>query len=284
MSKIGLVLGGGGVKGWCHMGTIKAICELGIQLDYIGGTSSGAIAAACYAMTKDYEKTLAYFTQIMSTLRKPVKLRFMTWPTISLFTAKKGTRELQKVFTGTRIQDLVIPYFCISSNLSTLEENCHIQGLVWERVRASLSLPGLAPPMVLDNEMHLDGGLVNNLPVDRMRKLLGTNSKIIAVSVSGNKPDPKPAKPYKFPPIMTNHRLIKYYLGLKEYHFPKFSSLLIKSMLLGAAYKEIEMCREADYLISPNLQDYNMIGITEQEEQELMLIGYNQTKAALCEK
>lgn len=271
---VGLVLGGGGVKGWAHFGVIKALKELSIPIDMIGGSSSGAIAAACYAASENEQEAMDRFVHVMKHIRSPMKIKNLTWPIISLFSGKTGTNAIKKVFETKCIEDLLIPFFCISANLSNREETVHLKGVLWERIRASIAIPGILPPVVLDHMIHVDGGVVNNLPVDRMRLLLGKNSKIISVTLNKTQQVEK----YSFPPILTPLEMFKYKIGWsqKKYKFPTFSNCFLQALLMGSLAKELRNRQESDILIAPDASGYNMLGISELEEQQLMQLGYNE--------
>lgn len=271
--QIGLVLGGGGVKGWVHFGAIKALQDLDIPIDMIGGSSSGAIAAACFSFSKNYNEALINFTKIMKTIRKPFKISNLTYPTISIFSGKSGTIAMQEVFKNTRIEDLLLPFFCISSNLTENKETVHVSGEIWEALRASVAIPGMLPPVIIDGLIHADGGLINNLPVDQMKLLLGEESKIIAVSVGRKKYQTN----YKFPSILTISDILKYKMGLAKYQFPSFGDFFLNSLLAGSTAKEINSCEVASLLITPDTAKFKMVGIKKFEEKKLLKIGYKAT-------
>lgn len=273
-NEIGLVLSGGAVKGWVHMGVLKALRKLDIPIDMIGGTSSGALAGACFALDNDLVNALERFTEIMSNLRNPLKWYNFTWPTIALFSSKRGTLAIQDIFSQN-FEELLTPFYCLSANLSTYKEAVHNRGILWESLRASIALPGLMPPMVLDEQLHVDGGIINNLPVDVMRGFLGVSSKIIAVSLGGNN---SKIRKCTFPPYITNFDLIKYRLSFnKNFTFPRLSNFMMSAFLMGAASKEIEARGLADIVIRPDVSKFNMVGITTKQEQELIELGYVQT-------
>lgn len=181
---IGLVFGGGGGKGWACLGALKAIIESNIPIDAIGGTSVGALVAAAYAIHLDYDGTYRDFKRYVESATKPFTLKNLTWPIISFISAKKPTLLLKKVVKKLKIEDLWLPLFAISCNLNTGKEIVHRQHYFWEALRSSTAIPGIIPPMVIDGQMHVDGGIVNNLPVDTMRAMLGNESTIISVSLT----------------------------------------------------------------------------------------------------
>ncbi|PHH58084.1 patatin-like phospholipase family protein [Coxiella burnetii] len=179
-----LVLGGGGARGFSHFGTLKALRENNIPIDAIGGTSVGSVVAACYAMTQDCNETMKLLQDLKRAAKHSFSLRNLTWPFISLFSSHPLTTLLMSTFGSTRIEDLWIPFFAIFANLVDKDEFVQKRGLLWEAVRSSSSLPGIYPPIVKKGKLLLDGGLINNLPVDTMREMIGNDHKIVASQLS----------------------------------------------------------------------------------------------------
>jgi NTE family protein/lysophospholipid hydrolase len=176
---VGVVLGGGGARGMAHIGAIRAIQELGIPIDLIGGTSSGAIIAGAVAKGLDHE-------EMIETARRHIEggsLLDFTLPFVSLVSGRRISRALQRTFEDLMIEDLWLSYFCVSSNLSRARMMVHRRGHLRKAIRASVSLPGILPPVLHDRELLVDGGLMNRLPVDVMRGLCN-GGRVLAVNVS----------------------------------------------------------------------------------------------------
>src|SRR5258708_8636020 len=104
-------------------------------------------------------------------------------PLIALFRGARVSALLQNHFGGVRIEDLPKPYFCVSSDLATGRDFVHRTGLLWRALRASVALPGILPPVTENGHLLVDGGVMNNLPVDVMAQ--EARGPIIAVDVSG---------------------------------------------------------------------------------------------------
>lgn len=171
-----LVLSGGGVRGFAHIGVLRALTEARIPIDFVGGTSVGAGIAAFCAMRYPADR-------IRETLRPFLRdATDLTLPMLALSSGKKATQALQKMFGSPRIEDLWLSYFAISADLQRAEEYVHRHGPVWQAVRASTSLPGIYPPVPLDGRYLIDGGVLNNLPVDVMAGILP--GRILEVDVS----------------------------------------------------------------------------------------------------
>jgi NTE family protein len=165
---VGLVLSGGGARGFAHIGVVKALREARVPIDLVGGTSMGGILGAgvaqCWSVEELKERFHAAFVEA-----KP--LRDYTLPFVSLVSGRKVSRLLRKDCGDIHIEDLPLTFFCVSSNLTTGHCMVHRSGLLWLWLRASVAIPGVLPPVVHRGEVLVDGGTMNNLPVDAMREL-----------------------------------------------------------------------------------------------------------------
>jgi len=178
---VGLVLAGGGARGFAHIGAIRAIRERGIQIDHVGGTSMGAIIAAFVAMGMNDDEVEETSRHVFL-IERP--MRDYTIPLLSLIKGRRIDRLLKKYTSEREIPDLWLNYFCVSASLTTNQQVIHEEGELWRAIRASVSLPGILPPTVRDGELLVDGGLVNNLPVDvMMAKGVG---RTIALDLQGD--------------------------------------------------------------------------------------------------
>lgn len=276
----GLVLGGGGGKGWVSIGVLKALMESEIPIDLIGGTSIGSFVASCYSLNSSFHQIASYFKGVMEITSEPFALRNLTWPIISLLSGKNQNEFVTKFCRNKQIEDTWIPYFAISCNLNTGKEIIHRQGSLFEAIWSSSALPGLVPPMLINGELHVDGGLINNLPVDIMRSMLGKKAKIIAVSLSDVGED---KKKYNFPLVLPLRAglLYKLKLGYKDYQFPPFFNNFLNALLVGASAREKSNRLIADILVSPNLTKYKTFDPNLLEAEEMIDIGYQETKKML---
>ena len=111
---LGLVLGGGGTRGWAEVGAIRALIEKDIMIDAVGGTSIGAILSAACALYTSYEEIYATTKKVMDTVSKATSLRQLTWPTISIFSGKPIEEKIAETCEQMLIEDLELPFFCIS--------------------------------------------------------------------------------------------------------------------------------------------------------------------------
>jgi NTE family protein len=162
---VGLVLSGGGARGFAHLGVIRALREERIPIDFLGGASIGSIIAAGVAMGwDDDEMELRYRRSFVAT--NPVN--DYTFPLVALTRGRKVSRLLQREYGEVRIEDLRRPYFCISANLTSGRALEHREGILWQALRASVAIPGVMPPVVRGDDVLVDGAAINNLPVDVM--------------------------------------------------------------------------------------------------------------------
>jgi NTE family protein len=175
----GLVLGGGGARGLAHIGVLRALEEAAIPIDRIGGTSAGANFAAMHALGWGWERILA---ETRRTFVDGGSLQDYTLPLHSLLRGERYRRIGEDLYGDRRIEDLRIPFFCVSTNLTRGEAFVHRSGLVRRGLRASMTVPGVAPAVFEGREVLVDGGVINNLPVDIMRG--SGRGAVIAVNVS----------------------------------------------------------------------------------------------------
>ena len=178
---VGLVLGGGGPRGFAHLGVMQALDEVGVPIDAVGGTSIGSIMGALCALGWDSDtRVRAAITAFCETKA----LVGFTLPLVSLSSSRKLTGLLRSAtYLGdTEIEDLWLPWFGVSADLSTAQAIVHRRGSLWRAVRASISLPGILPPVYESRHLLVDGGIVNNLPADVMHAQLG-GGRIIAVDL-----------------------------------------------------------------------------------------------------
>ncbi|KAL0276282.1 UNVERIFIED_CONTAM: hypothetical protein PYX00_003887 [Menopon gallinae] len=171
-TSVGLVLGGGGARGAAHIGMIKAIQEAGIPIDMVGGVSIGSFVGGLWAM----EKNMTTVTQKAREWSKKMtqwyrQILDLTYPVTSIFTGKDFNHTIYSTFGDIHIEDLWIPYFNVTTDITASASRVHKHGNVWRYIRASMSLSGYMPPICdpADGHLLLDGGYVNNLPADVMR-------------------------------------------------------------------------------------------------------------------
>ena len=178
---IGLALGGGAAKGIAHIGVIKALEKAGIGIDYISGTSMGALVGGYYAVTKD----ICGLEKLMLNIRKKdifslndiIKKR-----SGAFFRGDNIAEKLKEELGNIKIEDCKIPFVAIATNVKNGDEVLLKSGNLVDAIRASIAVPIIFSPVEIDGKLLMDGGLVNPVPADAVRDL-GAEF-VVAVDVS----------------------------------------------------------------------------------------------------
>ena len=166
---LGIVLSGGGARGFAHLGVMRAMAAAHLPIDAIGATSIGAIVGAGWAAGWSYEELIERFRRSFVDSNP---LGDYTLPFVSLVAGRRVSKRLRTEFGDLHIEDLPLPYVCVSANLTTGQVAVHRRGRLWLWLRASAAIPGVLPPVVTGQQMYVDGATINNLPVDVMRETL----------------------------------------------------------------------------------------------------------------
>ena len=243
---VGIVLGGGGARGFAHIGVIQALQEAGVPIDAIGGTSMGAVLAAQCAAGAD-PAAMRTINRDHWIRRNPLKDK--TLPVVALLAGRRLEWMVHDMFGDLRIEDLWTPFFCVSADLTRAEMRLHTRGSLAPAVRASMSLPGIAIPVHEAGSMLVDGGLMNNVPADVMRDFCG---KVVAVDVSPAK-DLVITAPY--PAAASGWRLL---WGRKASNLPTIGAILMRSVLLGSSRHQATIARNADLFLHPPVETFGM--------------------------
>ena len=190
----GLVLGGGGARGFAHIGLIRALDELGIPVDLCGGSSMGAMIAALRA---NGLSAVEIVREMRASFVEHNFLNDYTLPRVALIRGQRFLRRMHEVFGDQRIEDLPVPYFCVSTNLTKGTCEVHRSGSLATWVSTSMAVPGVAPPVAWRGDFLADGAVINSLPTDVMREMgrgpvigssVSTEGMIAAPGIEG--PDP----------------------------------------------------------------------------------------------
>ncbi|WP_374471890.1 patatin-like phospholipase family protein [Phenylobacterium sp.] len=179
---VGLVLSGGGARAYAHVGAIRALRERGVPIDYVGGVSMGAIIAAGVAMGWDDTEL---HRRIQEAFVTSSPLDDIALPILAMTRGEKVGHRLAEHFGDTQIADLWLPFFCLSSNLTTGTYHLHRRGLLRKALRATISLPGVLPPATEGDHVLVDGAVLKNFPADVMRA--AQPGPIIGVDVTGGR-------------------------------------------------------------------------------------------------
>ena len=191
----GLVLGGGGARGFAHIGLIRALDELGIEIDLAGGSSMGALIAALRANGL----SAAQISQEMrATFIDRNFLNDYMIPRVALIRGRRFLKRLRALFGDLHIEHMPMPYFCVSTNLSLGRVEVHRDGELATWIATSMAVPGVAPPVAWNGHLLSDGSVINALPVDVMAALgrgpiiasnVSTDGVIAAPGIKGPEPE-----------------------------------------------------------------------------------------------
>uniref|UniRef100_A0A5F9D1V1 lysophospholipase n=1 Tax=Oryctolagus cuniculus TaxID=9986 RepID=A0A5F9D1V1_RABIT len=171
---IALVLGGGGARGCAQVGIVRALAECGIPVDMVGGTSIGAFMGALYSEERSYSQMRIRAKQWAEDRTSIVKTVLdLTYPITSMFSGAGFNSSICSIFKDRQIEDLWLPYFAVTTDITASAMRVHTDGSLWRYVRASMSLSGYMPPLCDPKDGHLlmDGGYINNLPADVARSM-----------------------------------------------------------------------------------------------------------------
>ena len=179
--RIGLALGAGVARGWAHIGVIRALKKLGIEPDIVTGTSVGALVGGCYLA--GHLDTLEEWTRNLSRM-KIVSYLDLRVRSGGLISGGRLVAEMNKHMGDKRIEDLPMPFAAIATDLVTGHEVWLRTGPLVESLRASFSLPGVFPPICIDQRWLVDGALVDPVPVSACRALGA--EMVIAVNLNAD--------------------------------------------------------------------------------------------------
>jgi NTE family protein len=263
----GLVLGGGGAKGYAHIGVVKALQEKGIEIDFLGGTSAGAIYGISMSFSDfDFEK-IERITQ--NAVNSKLTSNDISIPLISILSGNKVKRFVIKLFQDYTLEDIWVNSYCVSTNFSRASTKIHEKGPIWKQVMASMAIPGVFPPVVIDQYLHVDGAVMDNLPIEPMYRY--PISKIIAVSLSG-----LPDRKVEYENTPGNWSLLwDKFSGKKKYRLPNVGSLIINSLMLNSHQKQEVTKSKVSHYFELNLKGVGLLD--ERKWKEILHKGYDQT-------
>jgi len=177
--KVALVLSGGGARGIAHIGVIEELEKQGYEITSIAGTSMGSVIGGVYALGKmDVLKDWAYTLD----RRKVFSLVDFTLNKHGMVRGDKVFKKMKKLIPDKNIEDLPIPYVAVATDMIKKEEVLFREGSIYEAIRASVSIPTVFTPVKSDHKLMVDGGVLNNIPIDHIERTKG--DMLIAVNVN----------------------------------------------------------------------------------------------------
>jgi predicted acylesterase/phospholipase RssA/CRP-like cAMP-binding protein len=269
---VGVVLGGGGARGFAHIGVLRALGEAGVPIDFIGGTSMGASMAAQHAMGWDAERMLRANREAWIDLRPHKEY---TLPLLSILKGRKAGLMGRMLYGDVLIEDLWTPYYCVSTNLTLAEQRVHRLGSLRIAATASASLPAVVTPVVDNGELLVDGAILNNLPVDVMREVGA--GVVLAVDVSTDEELTYGDEAFPTPWALLRDRLLR----RPRRAVPTLGEVLLRCTMLGSVNRGAATRGLANFYLRPPLELFGLMEFTALDRAAA--VGYTYTLEKLEE-
>lgn len=238
-SAVGVVLSGGGARAYAHIGALKALREAGTPIDFIGGASMGAVIGAGPALGWSDDELELHIRKAF-VLSDP--LADIAPPIIAMTHARKVKTLMKEAFGDVQMEDMLLPFFAVSTNLTSGKLEVHREGMLRHALRASISIPGVMPPVVMNGQVLVDGAVLRNFPSDVMRRL--NSGPVVGVDVSMTRGvDPETLEN---PPSWW-----RWILSGAWKHGPPIVSILMRSATLSSEAERMQARAETDLLILP---------------------------------
>jgi NTE family protein len=267
---MGLVLSGGGARGFAQIGIVHALREGGQQIDCVGGTSIGAIIGAGVACDWSGEEMYYNYRRAFVDGRP---LRDYTFPFVSLTRGRRVARLLREAFGERDISDLPLPFYAVTANLTAGTAQVHRRGPLWLWLRAASAIPGVLPPVFHRGEVFVDGAVIDNLPVDPMREL-GIGD-ITAVDIGAD--DVLRAQVEEFA-LPSSFRLLMQRLSGRPLR-PSILNILLRAGMVNAETASLQRRAQASLLLTPPMQG---VGLLEWDAYDRAIqMGYRYAREVL---
>ncbi len=185
--KVSLVLSGGGARGIAHIGVIEELEKQGFEIDAVAGTSMGALIGGVFALGKMKE-----FKEWLYTLDrlKTFNLVDFTLSTQGLVKGEKVLQKMKDFIPDANIEDLPVYYRAIATDIKNSEEVVFSKGSVYQAIRASMAIPTVFTPVKMEDRLLIDGGVINNLPINHAKRT--PDNILVAINVNADKPVVRP--------------------------------------------------------------------------------------------
>lgn len=266
---VGVVLGGGGARGFAHIGALRALQECGVPIDLVGGNSMGALIGAQFASDVPLEEILE------RTQRFALGGEHPTLPFISLLGGRRIERDLRRLFENTTISNLWRPYFAAACNLTHGCTTVQDSGPLWRAVLASNSPAGLLPPVLHEGQLLVDGAILDNVPVGAMRMRLGTpnerrrgNGTVIAIDVDVREDLCVDPALIRLSPLQS----IKHYFSPRSAPLPGIGDILYRASHIGSLHQRGQTIALADHYLEPPVSGFALMDY--RRAAEIVDVGY----------
>ena len=235
---VGIAFGGGGARGFAHLGVLERLLHYGVPLDYIAACSSGIIAPGMHLIGKSFAESEEIFLEIQR--------HIVQWslPRTSIFSNKGLKRMLREQCGDLRFEDLATPFAMVAIDLATRAGVLLDRGLLWQAALASVALPGIFPPVMVGEHILMDAGMHDPVPIRLVRKM---GADILLASELGGQEPPslESATPWLEEALRSQPQ--------KRSRSPHIVDLLLRTYDLAMATIGMHSIREADIVIRPTL-------------------------------
>jgi NTE family protein/lysophospholipid hydrolase len=272
---VGVVLGGGGARGFAHLGVLRALGEAGIPIDLMGGNSMGALIGSQWALGYSLEDIQRRVLAFAANGERP------TLPVVSLLSGRRMEQGLRRLCDNAQVDGLWTPFFTAACNLSRAATTVLDHGPLWRAVLASNSPAGLLPPVLYDGELLVDGAILDNVPVDAMRQRLGTplerrrgNGTVIAIDVDVQEPLAAPADKTHLRPLDK----LRSSMG-RGASLPGIGDILYRAGHLGGLMQRSKTVALSDFYLEPPVSEFSMMGY--KRADEIVARGYEYATQAI---
>jgi predicted acylesterase/phospholipase RssA len=229
---------------------MRALREAGVPIDVVGGTSAGAMMAAAVALEHDHE-------WMVQTLQTTCGMMQKDWtiPLVSLLSGRKFDNSYSAVFGDMQIEDLWLPFFCVSANLTRARMQVHRSGALLKSLLASVRVPAVFPPILWDGDLLVDGGIIDNIPVDVLRGYAGCGT-VIASDVSAD----RHLSDADYGDRISGWRALaqRFKPASKRLHFPGIVSVLMRIIELSSVSRRSQTSKMADLYLVPPVEHFGM--------------------------
>ncbi|WP_205849079.1 patatin-like phospholipase family protein [Natronospirillum operosum] len=275
---VGLVLAGGGARGFSHLGVFRALQERGIEVDFVGGTSIGAIMASLLAPDQPLERVMDIGRRAFH--QNPTG-DYNWLPMMSLISGRRLKRIIEQALHelhgfAPNIEDNWKNYYCVTTNYSRAREQVLRHGSMAKALLATTAIPGALPPMVMGGDLVCDGGTFNNFPVDVMRQQRGVG-RVIGVDLNSRKSHLLEFE--EVPPTATLLRDRFRARTKRHYRLPSMVSYLMNVTILYSSSRQRHAQEQTDLYFNPPL---NRVGLLQWRRfDEIVQLGYEHAVAVL---
>lgn len=277
---VGVVLGGGGARGFAHLGVLRALQEAGIPIDLVGGNSMGALIGSQLVLGHSLDAIRGRIQGFAAHGERP------TLPMVSLLSGRRMEQGLRKLCqlgaAEAQLDALWLPFFTAACNLSRACTTVLEDGPVWRAVLASNSPAGLLPPVPYNGELLVDGAILDNVPVEAMRRRLGAkqerrrgNGTVIAIDVDVAEPmavDPELLR-------MGAGDKLRAALGQRA-ALPSIGQILYRAGHIGGMVQRGRTIAQSDFYLEPPVSDFSLMAYKRAEE--IVERGYAYAKAQIA--